>query len=90
MGAAEGFRANGEAPGVEGLDSLYPGVCIQPYLKLRGLCRWRVWGVLLCGEEVVKGDEKSPSSFGTTHLQRYHLLSYQCYTGGNSCTHMFH
>jgi len=25
MGAAEGFRANGEAPGVEGLDSLYPG-----------------------------------------------------------------
>ncbi len=25
MGAAEAYRANGEAPGVEGLDSLYPG-----------------------------------------------------------------
>ena len=26
MGQAEAFRAAGEAPGVEGLDKLYPGV----------------------------------------------------------------
>ena len=25
LGSAEAFRANGEAPGVEGLDKLYPG-----------------------------------------------------------------
>ncbi|KAF5843378.1 major light-harvesting chlorophyll a/b protein 3 [Dunaliella salina] len=30
MGAAEGFRANGEAPGVEGLDTLYPGGPFDP------------------------------------------------------------
>ena len=30
MGAAESYRANGEAPGVEGLDSLYPGGPFDP------------------------------------------------------------
>jgi light-harvesting complex II chlorophyll a/b binding protein 2 len=25
MGAVESYRANGEGPGVEGLDKLYPG-----------------------------------------------------------------
>jgi hypothetical protein len=30
MGQAEAFRANGEAPGVEGLDSLYPGGPFDP------------------------------------------------------------
>ena len=30
MGAAEGYRAAGEAPGVEGLDSLYPGGPFDP------------------------------------------------------------
>jgi len=30
MGLAEGYRANGEAPGVEGLDSLYPGGPFDP------------------------------------------------------------
>ena len=30
MGQAEAFRAAGEAPGVEGLDSLYPGGPFDP------------------------------------------------------------
>ena len=30
MGAVEGYRANGSAPGVEGLDSLYPGGPFDP------------------------------------------------------------
>ena len=30
MGQAEAFRAKGEAPGVEGLDSLYPGGPFDP------------------------------------------------------------
>ena len=30
MGAAESYRAQGEAPGVEGLDSLYPGGPFDP------------------------------------------------------------
>jgi len=30
MGAAESYRANGSAPGVEGLDSLYPGGPFDP------------------------------------------------------------
>ncbi len=30
MGQAEAFRANGSAPGVEGLDSLYPGGPFDP------------------------------------------------------------
>ena len=30
MGGAEAYRANGEAPGVEGLDSLYPGGPFDP------------------------------------------------------------
>jgi hypothetical protein len=36
MGAVESYRANGEGPGVEGLDKLYPGA-------------WRWWCVLQCG-----------------------------------------
>ena len=30
MGGAEAYRANGEGPGVEGLDSLYPGGPFDP------------------------------------------------------------
>jgi hypothetical protein len=30
MGAVEGYRLNGEAPGVEGLDTLYPGGPFDP------------------------------------------------------------
>ena len=30
MGGAEAYRANGEGPGVEGLDKLYPGGPFDP------------------------------------------------------------
>ena len=30
MGAAEAYRANGSAPGIEGLDSLHPGGPFDP------------------------------------------------------------
>ena len=37
MGGAEAYRANGEAPGVEGLDKLYPGACMLVCTGLHAL-----------------------------------------------------
>ena len=39
MGQAEAFRAAGEAPGVEGLDKLYPGMHFTICSLLTGLMR---------------------------------------------------
>jgi len=41
MGGAESYRAAGEGPGLEGLDSLYPGTLpaqITPALSLLSVC----------------------------------------------------
>ena len=39
MGGAEAFRANGEAPGVEGLDKLYPGVTRHTSARIPAVSR---------------------------------------------------